>query len=138
MTQLLQDFRFALRMFRKNPGFAATAICSLALGIGGSSAIFSVVNASILRPIPFADADRLVMIWDLPKAAATTPISYPKFQAWREQRDIFEEVGSFAVGAVSLTGLGEPEQLPTLRVSAEFLSVLGIRPMLGRSFVPDE
>jgi len=134
----LQDVRFALRMFRKSPAFTATAICSLALGIGGSSAIFSVVNASILRPIPFANADRLVMIQDVPKAAATTPISYPKFQAWREQRDIFEELGAFTVGAMSLTGVGEPEQLPTLRVSAEFLSVLGIRPLLGRSFVPDE
>src|SRR5947207_5032453 len=103
MGHVVQDVRFALRMFRKNLGFAATAICSLALGIGGSSAIFSVVNASILRPIPFADPDRLVMIRDVPKAAATTPISYPKFQAWREQREIFEEVGAFAIGASSLT-----------------------------------
>jgi putative ABC transport system permease protein len=138
MGRLLQDARFALRMFQKNPAFAATAICSLALGIGGSSAIFSVVNASILQPIPFADADRLVMIRDVPKAAATTPISYPKFQAWREQRDIFEGVGAFAVGSASLTGLGEPEQLSTLRVSADFLSVLGVRPTIGRNFGPDE
>src|SRR5947199_10682603 len=91
-----------------------------------SSAIFSVVNAAILRPIPFADADRLVVIRDVPKAAATTPISYPKLQAWREQRDLFDEVGAYTVGAASLTALGEPEQLPTLRVSADFLSVLGV------------
>ena len=99
MGHLVHDVRFALRLFRKNPGFAATAICSLALGIGGSSAIFSVVNAAILRPIPFADADQLVVIRDVPKGAATTPISYPKFQAWRDQRDVFEEVGAYTVGA---------------------------------------
>ena len=138
MENLFQDVRFGLRMLRKNPGFAAVAILVLALGIGATTAIFTVVNSVLLQPLPYPDSERLVVIRDVQPQYGQTPMSYPAFLAWREQKDIFDQVATFTRSGEVLTGVGEPELLQTLHVSSNLLSVLGVKPILGRNFFPDE
>src|SRR5205807_10517562 len=117
MEQILKDLRFTYRMLRKNPGFATVAILILALGIGANAAIFSLVDAVLIRPLPFPDQDRLVMVRDLPRPNINTHLSYPKYMAWRDHTEIFEEVAAFMFAAPALSGSGEPEQLRAMRVS---------------------
>ena len=138
MENFVQDIRFGLRLLRKNPGFAVVAVLVLGIGIGANTAIFSVVNAVLLHPLPYPDSERLVVIQDVDPAAGHVPISYPQFLAWKDQKDVFEEVATFARSGDALTGLGEPEQLNVLRVSYDLLPMLGVRPAIGRLFTPDE
>lgn len=138
MESLLQDIRFALRILRKDPGFTAVAILVLAVGIGATTAIFSVVDAVLLRPLPFAGADRLVLLQNNYRNFGNTPTSYPQFLYWRDQHQIFESVITYFGGTSALTGTGEPEQVRTLRLSAGFLPALGLSPALGRSFRDEE
>jgi predicted permease len=138
METLLQDVRFALRMLRRNPAFATLAVLVLALGIGADAAIFSLVNSVLLRPLPYPDPDRLVVIRDVSGELGPIPVSYPAFLAWREQTDIFEQVGTFINGGEALTGLGDPELIQRLSVSTNFLAMQGVEPALGRGFRPEE
>jgi putative ABC transport system permease protein len=138
MDTFLQDVRFGLRMLRKNPGFATVAVLVLAVGIGANSAIFSVVNAVLLHPLPYPDSQRLMVIQDVQPILGGTPMSYPQFLAWREQKEVFEEVGTFIRSGEALSGLGEPEQLNVLRVSHNLLPMLGVKPALGRNFSLEE
>jgi predicted permease len=136
----LSEFRYALRQLRKNPGFTTVAVLTLALGIGANSAIFSVVYAVLLRPLPFHDASRLVSI------QTTEPghhegiggVSYPSFLDWRAQDHAFEGMSAFNQRDFTLTGRGEPAHLTGAIASANLFSVLGIAPALGRGFLPNE
>lgn len=138
METLLQDIHFSLRILRRNPAFATLAVLVLALGIGANTAIFSVVNSALLQPLPYPDADRLVAVRDVSGQLGPIPMSYPAFLAWREQKDIFEQVETFINGGEALTGLGEPQLIQRLAVSTGFLQMIGVKPALGRGFRPAE
>ena len=132
MSHLLIDLRYALRLFLRAPAFAAVAILTLALGIGANTAIFTVVNALLIQPLPYAHADRLVMVWqDLrarggPADEWATPGNYAD---WRKEKAIFDEVAVISGWRPTLTGAAEPESIPGEQVSHEYFSVLGIRPI---------
>jgi len=136
MLTLLNDFRYSLRALRKMPGFSLVSVLVLALGIGANTAIFSVVNSVVLRPLPYADADRLALIWetDLKDGIKREGPSAPNFLDWKEQNRSFEDMELLEVGTGTITGGGEPEQVTGLRVTTDFLSMLGARTILGRTF----
>ncbi len=136
----MADLRYALRMLLKNPAFSALVIGILALGIGVNTAVFSVVNSVLLRPLPYKDAGRLVAIWETnPKLNVEREgPSGPNFLDWREQNHSFEEMTLLEPGTGTLTGSGEPEQFPGLRVSTNFFTMLGAQPLLGRLFRPED
>jgi putative ABC transport system permease protein len=143
MLTLLLDFRFAIRQLRKNPGFAAATVLTLALGIGATTAIFSLVNAVLLRPLPFPQHDRLVWLQQAdqtlgPKANVSEPLSYPDFFDWRAQNRSFEGIACYHRSNTTLSGSGEPRHLDRSVVSAEFFRVLGVRPILGRDFLAED
>jgi putative ABC transport system permease protein len=140
LADLGQDIRYGIRMLRKNPAFTAIAVIALALGIGANSAIFSVVNAILLKPLPYKNPDQLVMIWE-----EATHLGFPKdtpppanFLDWRQQSTVFEGMAATSYRSFSLTGVGEPERLDGRRVSANLFDFLGVKPIIGRTFVPEE
>src|SRR5262245_45999978 len=141
MNSLLADLRYGLRMLLKQPGFALISIITLALGIGVNTAIFSVVNAVLLRPLPYAEPERLVWLWGNylggNNSAAVNPLN---FLDHREQNRSFEHLGAyFSPGVVvNLTGDGAPERLRGSAVTANYFDVFGVKPALGRAFVPEE
>jgi putative ABC transport system permease protein len=144
MNSLLQDLRYGARILWKRPGFTLIAVLTLALGIGANTATFSVVQAVLLRPLPFRDQERLVVAW---KNDATTKhsfveLSIPEFNQWRSQSQAFEHLAAMTTSVYGfsymLTGRGEPVQIQSARVSAEFFPALGVKPMLGRAFTADE
>jgi predicted permease len=140
MSRLLQDARYAVRGFASNPGFALVAMLSLAVGIGANTAIFSVATALLLRPLPYANADRQVILWNTSPGLGITEDWFSTAQYFDIKNGIrsFEQV-ALAIGANSnLTGDGEPERVGTLRVSSNLLTMLGARPAFGRLFGPDE
>src|SRR5262249_37892832 len=128
------------RMMRKNPGFSIVAVLTLALGIGANTAIFSVINAVVLSPLSYPNSDRLVQIWQTnPRANRWGAwVSYPDFQDWRKQNTTFEEVGTFRSSGFNLTGGDRAEALRGSYASASLFSVLGIKPLIGRAFLPEE
>ena len=138
MWTILQDLRFGLRMLGKNWGVTAIVIIVLALGIGANTAIFSVVNATLLRPLPYADPDKLVRLSEDSPNVPQMSISYPNFIDWREQNKVFSGIAAMQFRSLNLTGRDEPERLQGRGVSAEFFDVLGVQPALGRSFSPSE
>jgi len=127
-------------MLVKNPTFTAVAIVALALGIGANSAIFSVVNSLLLRPLPLNDPDRLVQVWDadLKLGRSDMPASYPNFADWRDQNHVFEQTVAYADWSFNLTGTGEAERIRSALVSPAFFSTLGVRAVAGRVFLPEE
>jgi putative ABC transport system permease protein len=140
---LFQDVRFGLRMLRKNPGFTTVAVLTLALGIGANTAIFSVVDAVLLRPLPFQDSGRLMMIWHTPPqksfpGVARFVVSPANYLDWRRQNHVFKDMAALGFGPFNLTGNGEPESILGAQVSADFFSVLQVRPEIGRAFVADD
>jgi|HubBroStandDraft_3_1064219.scaffolds.fasta_scaffold00583_2 predicted permease len=141
LETLGQDLRYGLRMLRKNPGFAAVAVLTLALGIGANTAIFSVVDAVLLRPLPYPQAERLVTVWST-TASQEMPLTLaapPDFRAWRENAKKCADMGAFAYADFNLAAAGgEPEHLLGARVSASLLPTLGVRAALGRVFLPQE
>jgi putative ABC transport system permease protein len=142
MSNLLQDLRFAIRQLRKSPGFALTTVLTLALGIGATTAIFSLINTVLLRPLPFPDPDRLMSAMALDTAERKSGIpgnlSYPDFFDWRSRNHSFESLASYRRDALTLTGSGTPRQLESQVVSSDFFHVLAVNPQLGRGFVFDE
>ena len=140
METLWKDLRYGLRMLAKSPGFAAVAVLILALGIGANTAIFSVVNAVLLRPLPFPDSGRIVMVWELdPNREVTRGIaSAAEFLDWRKQNHVFSHISAWRAWFYNLTGHGEPEQVLGIRASFDFFDVLGVHPALGRAFLPEE
>jgi putative ABC transport system permease protein len=140
MESLWQDLRFGARMLLKKPAFTAVALVTLALGIGANTAIFSVVNALLLRPPPFKDPERLVYVWETnPKIGLDRGIVSPAdFADWREQNRVFENISSWRTWFYRLSGGGEPEQVWGVRTSASVFEMLAIEPLLGRTFLPEE
>ena len=140
LGDLAQDLRYGMRVLVANPAFTIVAVVALALGIGANSVIFSVVNAVLLRPLPFKDPQQLVMVWEnaahfgFPK---NTP-SPANFLDWAQQNTVFSAMAATAQRSYNLTGAGEPERLDGRRVSANLFDLLGVRPLIGRSFVPEE
>jgi len=143
MNGLIQDFRYALRQLRKSPGFAAVAVITLALGIGFNTAIFSVVNAVLLRPLAFADASRLVRIWHVPPEKSfpgmtTFPVSAANYLDWERQTQVFDHMAIYSYHGFTVTGGDKPEQLSAGAVSSGFFATLGVQPILGRVLSPEE
>ncbi len=141
LEQLGRDAGYGLRQIRRNLAFSAIAIATLALGIGGITAMFSAVDTVLIRPLPYADADRLVMIWDdLTKSDGESKFySTPaKWYEWRRLNTVFTDIAATTSGDAAISGDGDPEQVPARRVTGNFWSVLGVRPQLGRAFTEDE
>lgn len=140
MDTFLQDLRYSFRTFIKSPGFTAVAVIALGLGIGANTAIFSVVNALLLKPLPYKDADRLVLIWHAyPKLNLDqASISAPSYIEYRDMTSSFEQVATATEWNVNLTGGGEPERLQGARISYNLFSTLGVQPFQGRSFLAEE
>src|SRR5437762_768218 len=142
MTPLLQDLRYGIRMLAKNPGFTAIAVLTLALGIGANTAIFSVVNTVLLRPLAYRDSERLYLIEEIvPQWAKFAPLlsaNLPDFRIWQKDCHSFESIAIADNARAVLTGSGETEQIPGMRASANLFDVLGIVPALGRNFLPEE
>src|SRR5205807_1398570 len=137
-----QDLRYGARMLRKHPGFAVIAALTLALGVGATTAIFSIVDAVLLRPLPYADVDRLAMVWEnvnLPayKNAQNTP-SPGNFRDWRDRNSTFVDLAAIRGGNWSLTGHGEPIRVEGENVSASLFRLLQVEPLLGRVFTTEE
>jgi putative ABC transport system permease protein len=141
IENLLQDLRYSMRMLRQAPGFAAVAVLTLALGIGSNTAIFSVVQAALLRPLPYAQPDRLITLGEVrsqnvPDSLATGGwyASYPDFLDWRAQSKTLEALAGFNGDGFTLRGAGEPESVFAVQVTPNFFSTLGVRPQFGRDF----
>jgi len=138
LDDLLQDLRYGVRMLLKNPGFTAIAAITLALGMGANTAIFSVVNAALLRSLPYRDPDHLVLLHlHRPQEGSSLPLSVD-FLAWRDQAKSFEQVAAYGSGTADLTGSGEAERLSVAFVSADLFATLGVAPSMGRAFTPAE
>ena len=138
MTGLFQDVRYALRQLRKSPGFTAVVLITLALGIGANTAIFSVVNAVLLRPLPYLHPNRLVFLAESSKQVPDMSISMADFDDWRAMNSVFESTVAYQTENVTLTGQGQAEELRMRRVTAGLFPTLGVRPILGRPLGPDD
>jgi predicted permease len=140
MNTLLQDLRYALRVFRKSPGFTAAAVLSLAIGIGANTALFSVTNSLLIQPLPYKDADRLVILWNRSPGLDITEDWFSTAQYFdiKNGHQGFEQLAIAIGGNYNLTGRGEPERVGTIRVSSSLLPMLGQKPALGRLFVAEE
>src|SRR5215216_2057482 len=140
MDALLKDIRYSVRRLLKSPGFTAVVVLTLALGIGANTAIFSVVNAVLLRPLPYREPERLVTMEHLYPSlnALQAPVSSTGFKDYRDRTHIFEKVAVQAGWGANVTGRGAPERLNGSRVSAQFFQVFGVAPELGRTLVPEE
>ena len=133
---LLNDLRYTVRLLRKSPLFTLAVVLTVALGIGANTAIFSVVNAVMLRPLPFADPDRLIWVAERNDTLKlpTFATSIPNYLSWKEQALAFEPLGAFGYASFNLTGRGDPEQFTGGTISPSLLPLLGIRPVAGRAF----
>jgi putative ABC transport system permease protein len=135
---MIQDLRYAVRVLVKNKALTAIAVVTLALGIGANTAIFSVVNAVLLNPVPYKQPDRLVALWENVPGHGRWRTSPANFFDWKKQNTVFEDVAAFGASTLTLTGDGEPEQLVGCRVSSGYFAVVGIDPVIGRAFLPEE
>src|ERR1039457_7493392 len=133
METLIQDLKHSLRIFRQSPGFTAAAIAALTLGTGTNPAIVSVVNSVLLKPAPFPDPDRMVFFMNPSPQGSGQGASPTKFQHWREQTSVVQDVSAFRNGVVNLTGGGSPEQLKSAQVSADYFRLFGATPFRGRA-----
>jgi len=140
LETLLQDLCYGLRQLRRNPGFTAVAVLTLGLGIGANTAIFSVVNAVVLRPLPYEDPDRLALIKERIPMIDPLPITVcaPDVIQFRRQNQVFDSVAAFHFGQADLSGVAEPERVNADRVNANLFSLLGVQPVVGREFTADE
>jgi predicted permease len=138
MTNFWQDIRHALRVLSKSRGFAAIAILTLALGIGANAALFSIVNGVLLNPLPFPNPDELYAVYSKTTSFEQSSISYPNFLDWQKQNHSFAALGAFRADDFNMTGAGEPERLHGHMISANFFPSLGLTPIVGRDFRPEE
>lgn len=138
MYTFWQDIRFGARMLLKSPGVTAVVILALALGIGANTAIFSVVNAVLLRPLPYDESDRLVFLNEASSTLEDMSISYPNFTDWRNQNQTFERIAVHNRASYNLTGSGEAERINTAQASADLFPILRVNPLLGRVYTNDE
>src|SRR5882672_3268490 len=140
MKTLWHDARYGMRMLLKKPGFTLTAVITLALGIGATSVIFSFVNGILLRPLPYKDSDRLVLIQETvaKRGGESIGVNPLNFLDWREQNRVFTGVAAFSGNDFLLTGGGEPEELSGANISYNTFEILGVAPILGRTFTAEE
>ncbi len=140
MRTILQDLRYGARMLWKRPGFTLIAVITLSLGIGANTAIFSVIDALMLRALPFREPDNLLQVWetDVKHGYNEMDASYPNFADWRDQNQVFEQIAIYSNGRYNLTGAAEPERIQGAIVSPAFFPLLDVKPMLGRVFLPEE
>ena len=140
MYTLLRDLKFSARSLLKRPALAIIAIGTLAIGIGANSAIFSVVNALLIKPLPFPDLDRIVAIWEKrpSRGVERNEASMANYLDWRAQNQTFEEMSLYRWWSANLTGIEPPERIQGFLVTANFLDVVEVKPVLGRSFAGDE
>src|SRR5919198_3967690 len=138
LDDLLQDLRYGARMLLKNPGFTSVAVITLALGIGANTAIFSVINAVLLRPLPFPDPDRVLILYETFKPSGVPAISVPNLRDWQQQNTVLDGIAAYESGAFNLESGEGAERLPGLRVEANYFDVLGVKPQLGRTFLKGE
>src|SRR6266567_6318012 len=136
--RLMQDLQFGVRMITKSPGFAVAAILTLALGIGANTALFSVVNGVLLNPLPYPEPEQLVTLHESKPNFEAGSISFLNFRDWRKENTTFSMMGISRGYSFSLTGAGEPEQVPAQLVSTDFLPMLGVKPVIGRLFEEGE
>ncbi|HXU36486.1 MAG TPA: ABC transporter permease [Blastocatellia bacterium] len=141
--QTLLDLRYAARMLLKQPGFALVAVITLGLGIGANTAIFSVVNGVLLHPLPYREPERLVALWETKTTAGQEPnnrneVALGNFLDWRAQQSVCDEIGALTYASLNLTGLAEPERIQGAVVTANLFQVLGVQPITGRMFLPEE
>src|SRR5262245_39012467 len=137
-SELLKDTKHSIRMFVRSPGFTLAAIAALALGIGANTAIFSIVNAVLLKPVPFPEPERLVVFQQTSPQGAFSAGSPAKFQFWRAQTSVVQDVSAYRSNIVNLTGEGVPEQLRANQVSADYFRLFGAPMLQGRGFTADE
>lgn len=138
MDSLLQDLRYALRTFRRNPGFATIAVLTLALGIGANTTIFSAISTLLLNAMPFPEAERLAHVQLVHPNGTTTPATYEEFEAWRDEAEVFERAAAYTYRDFNLGGADGSERVAGYRVTPALFETLGVRPVLGRGFLPDE
>ena len=134
----MSDLRYAIRVLLARPGFSAVAILTLALGIGANTAIFTVVNAVLLRPLPFQEPDQLVMLLERTRQLATVTTSWQNYVDWRDQARSYDAVAAMRSLTMTMTGDGEPDRIPARMVSATLLPMLGVTPAIGRTFAADD
>jgi len=140
LETIWQDCLYAARTLRKHRAFTSMAVITLALGIGASSTIFSVLNTVVMEPLPYHDPDRLVRLWEgnLKQNRPENSVSVPNFEDWQKQQTLFEQLAASELATFNLTGSGEPQRIPALRISANLIATLGVAPMLGRSFLAED
>src|SRR5260370_7973020 len=138
LESLFQDLRYGFRMLVKSPGFSLIAIFTLALGIGANTAIFSVVNGVLLNPLPFHEANQLVSMFQEIPNFKNGSISYPNFLDWHRMNTTFAGIAAYRSPLFNLSGNSEPERLHGDMISAGFFEILGVNPILGRTFTTDE
>jgi putative ABC transport system permease protein len=138
MEKLIQDLRYGIRTILKQPGFTAIAVMALALGIGANTAIFSVVNAVLLRPLPFANPNGIMMVYNTAEKEDSFSVTYPDFIDWRENQQSFQQLAAYSTRDFTLTGTGDPVRLRGAMVTSELFPILGVQPKLGRFFRPEE
>jgi putative ABC transport system permease protein len=140
MNSIFKDIHYGVRSLLKRPGFTAIAVITLALGIGANTAIFSVVNTLLLRPLPFKEPTRLVQVWEAnyKRGRNTMDVSYPNFADWRDQNQVFEQIAAYSDKTFNLTDAGEPERIQGEIVSPSIFPLLGIKPVFGRVLLPEE
>lgn len=135
---MLHDIRYAVRILSKAPGFTIIAIVTLALGIGANTALFSVVDGVLLNPLPYTQPDRIVAVYTHTRTFNHSSISYPNFLDWVRENRSFSGLAAFREDDMNITGVGEPERLRTEMISANFFAVLGVKPVVGRTFFAKE
>jgi predicted permease len=138
LGDLWQDLRFGARVLRKQPAFTFVAVLTLALGIGANTVLFSVINAVLLRPMPFPESDRVVALYETFKPSGTSALSVPNLRDWQQQNTVFEGIAAYVGGAFNLQTGDSPQRLQGLSVAANYFDVLGIKPQLGRTFLQGE
>src|SRR5215218_8194505 len=140
MENLSSDIRYALRNLLKRPGFTFIAVLTLALGIGANTAIFSAINALLLKPLPFPELDRVVAIWDkLPsRGLMHNEVAIANYLDWQSQSQSFEQLAVYRWWSANLTGVDTPERIQGFLVSPNYLDAIGMKPIMGRNFTPEE
>ncbi|HWB98688.1 MAG TPA: ABC transporter permease, partial [Bryobacteraceae bacterium] len=138
MRELFLDVRYGFRTLWKSPGFTVVAVATMAIGIGGSTAIFSFVDGALLKPLPYADADRIVQVLEKPPGGGRNGISTLNYLDWQKSNSVFEYMAAKTGGSVALTGINDPIQVRGSRVSAHYFEIFGIKTAIGRTFAEGE